>query len=101
MESGKWRSAVDTENLPVNTENLPVNLPAKLAQVLNLIKENPHISYQQIADQIGKSRETVRVYLKQLREEFNPIFEVLFDFSMVEVMHPGSELCSLRFFTLK
>ena len=69
MESGKWRSAVYTENLPVNTETLPVNL----VQVLNLIKENPHISYQQIADQIGKSRETVRVYLKQLREEFRLI----------------------------
>ena len=37
MESGKWRSAVYTENLPVNTETLPVNL----VQVLNLIKENP------------------------------------------------------------
>ena len=46
MESGKWRSAVYTENLPVNTETLPVNLPVKLVQVLNLIKENPHISYQ-------------------------------------------------------
>ena len=43
MESGKWRSAVYTETLPVN---LPVNLPVKLVQVLNLIKENPHISYQ-------------------------------------------------------
>ena len=73
MESGKWRSAVDTDNLPVKTENLPVNLPVKLIQVLMLIKENPHISYQQIADQIGKSRETVRVYLKQLREEFKLI----------------------------
>ena len=39
MESGKWRSAV-------YTETLPVNLPVKLVQVLNLIKENPHISYQ-------------------------------------------------------
>ena len=66
MESGKWRSAV-------YTETLPVKLPVKLVQVLNLIKENPHISYQQIADQIGKSRETVRVYLKQLREEFRLI----------------------------
>ena len=39
MESGKWRSAV-------YTETLPVKLPVKLVQVLNLIKENPHISYQ-------------------------------------------------------
>ena len=39
MESGKWRSAV-------YTETLPVNLPVKLVQVLSLIKENPHISYQ-------------------------------------------------------
>ncbi len=62
MESGKWRSAVNTENLPVN-----------LDQVLMLIKDNPHISYQQIADHIGKSRETVRVYLKQLCEDFKLI----------------------------
>ena len=73
MESGKWRSAVDTGNLPVNLPVNTENLPVRLAQVLELLKANPHISYQQIADQIGKSRETVRVYLKQLREDFKLI----------------------------
>ena len=73
MESGKWRSAVDTGNLPVNLPVNTENLPVRLAQVLELLKANPHISYQQIADRIGKSRETVRVYLKQLREDFKLI----------------------------
>ncbi len=73
MESGKWRSAVDTGNLPVNLPVNTENLPVRLAQVLELLKATPHISYQQIADQIGKSRETVRVYLKQLREDFKLI----------------------------
>ena len=62
IESGKWRNAVDPENLPL-----------KLVQVMKLIKDNPHMSYKQLADKTGKSRETVRLYLKQLRDEFKLI----------------------------
>ena len=38
-----------------------------------LIKDNPNMSYKQLADKTGKSRESVSLYLKQLREEFKLI----------------------------
>ena len=70
MESGKWRSAVDTDNLPVNTENLPVNLPVNKTQraLLELLLENNRYTYDELAAKINKTRETVRTNLRALEK---------------------------------
>lgn len=64
---------VNDGNLPVNDENLPVNKTRGL--ILALLKENPDITYDDMALRIGKTRETVRVNLRKL-ESLNLIRRV-------------------------
>lgn len=66
-------AGTDLKNLPVNDENLPVNKTRAL--ILALLKENPDITYDDMALRIGKTRETVRVNLRKL-ESLNLIRRV-------------------------
>ncbi len=61
---------IRAENLPVNNKNLPVNLPVNKTQkmILDLIKINPKYTYDELAEKTGKTRETVRVNLRKLKE---------------------------------
>lgn len=56
------------QNLPVNGKNLPVNLPVNKtqAELINLLKENPSYTYDDLAEKISRTRETVRVNLRKL-----------------------------------
>lgn len=65
------------KNLPVNAKNLPVNLPVNKvqAELINLLKENPSYTYDELAEKIRRTRETVRVHLRKL-EEMNIIKRV-------------------------
>ncbi len=59
------------KNLPVNLSvNLSVNLPVNLKGVYDLIRENNAISYDELAEKLGKTRETIRVYVKKLKEDY-------------------------------
>ena len=51
-------------------KNLPVNLPVnkKQAELLNLLKENPTYTYDELAEKLKRTRETVRVNLRKLEE---------------------------------
>ena len=62
--TGSRNLPVNNENLPVNDKNLPVNKTCGM--ILTLLKENPDITYDDIAQRIGKTRETVRVNLRKL-----------------------------------
>ena len=61
---------IRAENLPVNNNNLPVNLPVNKTQkmILDLLKINPKYTYDELAEKLGKTRETVRVNLRKLEE---------------------------------
>lgn len=65
------------KNLPVNDTNLPVNLPVNKvqAELINLLKENPYYTYNDLAKKINRTRETVRVNLRKL-EKMNLIKRV-------------------------
>lgn len=56
-----------TQNLEEN-QNLPVNLPVnkKMTELLNLLKENPFYTYDELAKIMNCTRETVRVNLRKL-----------------------------------
>ncbi|MBP5175166.1 MAG: Lrp/AsnC family transcriptional regulator [Treponema sp.] len=56
------------QNLPVNGKSLPVNLPVNKtqAELINLLKENPSYTYDDLAEKISRTRETVRVNLRKL-----------------------------------
>jgi fido (protein-threonine AMPylation protein)/biotin operon repressor len=58
------------ENLPVNGKNLPVNLPVNKTQqqMLSLLIENPNYTYSDLAEKIGKTRETIRTNLRKLED---------------------------------
>ena len=49
-------------------QNLPVNLPVnkKMTELLNLLKENPFYTYDELAKIMNCTRETVRVNLRKL-----------------------------------
>jgi len=61
---------IRAENLLVNNNNLPVNLPVNKTQkmILDLLKINPKYTYDELAEKLGKTRETVRVNLRKLEE---------------------------------
>lgn len=61
---------INAENLPVNKKNLPVNLPVNKTQkqILSLLKANPNKTYDDLAEEIGKTRETIRVNLRKLED---------------------------------
>ena len=61
------RTEDSQKNLPVNLSvNLPVN--KKQAELLNLLKENPAYTYDELAEKLKRTRETVRVNLRKLEE---------------------------------
>ena len=57
----------DLKNLPVNDKNLPVNKTCGM--ILALLKDNPDITYDELALKTGKTRETVRVNLRKLESQ--------------------------------
>ena len=66
-----WKNHADwillTQNLE-EKQNLPVNLPVnkKMTELLNLLKENPFYTYDELAKIMNCTRETVRVNLRKL-----------------------------------
>lgn len=58
------------QNLPVNDKNLPVNLPVNKvqAELISFLKENPSYTYDDLAEKINRTRETVRVNLRKLEK---------------------------------
>ena len=73
---GKNEKSSD-KNLPVKNKNLPVNLPVNKvqAELVQLLKENPSYTYDDLAEKISRTRETVRGNLRKL-EEMNLIKRV-------------------------
>ena len=61
---------VNDKNLPVNDKNLPVNLPVNKvqAELISFLKENPSYTYDDLAEKINRTRETVRVNLRKLEK---------------------------------
>ena len=58
-------------NPPINPPiNLPINLPINSTQkvLLNLLQENNSYTYDELADKMQKTRETIRENLKKLQE---------------------------------
>ena len=51
-------------NTPVNT---PVNLTQLQRQIFNCLKENPHMTYDELANKLKKSRNTIRLNIKELK----------------------------------
>ena len=62
-----------TRNITVNDKNVTQNITVKLTQtqkdILNLIKENPHITQNEIASKLNIARETVNRNMKKLQEK--------------------------------
>ena len=62
-----------TRNITVNNKNVTQNITVKLTQtqkdILNLIKENPHITQNEIALKLNIARETVNRNMKKLQQE--------------------------------
>ena len=58
------------QNLPVNDKNLLVNLPVNKvqAELISFLKENPSYTYDDLAEKINRTRETVRVNLRKLEK---------------------------------
>jgi fido (protein-threonine AMPylation protein) len=54
------------QNLPVNDKNLPVNKVQ--AELISFLKENPSYTYDDLAEKINRTRETVRVNLRKLEK---------------------------------
>jgi len=55
-------------NTPVNTHvNTPVNLSQLQYQILNCLKENPYITYDEFAEKLKKNRDTIRLNIKKLK----------------------------------
>ena len=54
-----------------NRANVPVNVPVKSNEehVLNILRVNPQITYEEIAIQIGKTRKTVSRTIASLKEQ--------------------------------
>lgn len=68
---------VRVESLPVNAETaekpseiLPANLPVNKTQraILALLLENNRATYDELAEKLGKTRETVRANLRTLEK---------------------------------
>ncbi len=48
--------------------DLPENLPATHKQIIENMLMNPKVTYNELADITGKTRETIRVHVKMLKE---------------------------------
>ena len=57
-----------TVDVPIND---PINVPIKISvngqKIITILKENPHITTQQMAEQIGISDKTVKRALSELK----------------------------------
>lgn len=60
---------VNSENISVNNKNITVKLTQTQKDILNLIKENPHITQNEIASKLNIARETVNRNMKKLQQE--------------------------------
>lgn len=60
---------VKSENISVNNKNITVKLTQTQKDILNLIKENPHITQNEIASKLNIARETVNRNMKKLQQE--------------------------------
>lgn len=60
---------VNSENISVNNKNITVKLTQTQKDILNLIKENPCITQNEIASKLNIARETVNRNMKKLQQE--------------------------------
>lgn len=60
---------VNSENISVNNKNITVKLTQIQKDILNLIKENPCITQNEIASKLNIARETVNRNMKKLQQE--------------------------------
>ncbi len=60
---------VNPQNLPVNSENLPVNLGELDKHILMEMMAKPKLTYAELATLVGKTRETIRIHIKSLKEK--------------------------------
>lgn len=60
---------VNSENITVNDKNITVKLTQTQKDILNLIKENPCITQNEIASKLNIARETVNRNMKKLQQE--------------------------------
>jgi Fic family protein len=60
---------VKSENEPVNDPVNSVNEPVNSFDVLGFIKANPSINYDNLVEQTGRSRATIKRMVKRLKEE--------------------------------
>ena len=60
---------VKSENISVNNKNITVKLTQTQEDILNLIKENPCITQNEIASKLNIARETVNLNMKKLQQE--------------------------------
>ena len=58
-----------TRNISVNNKNITVKLTQTQKDILNLIKENPCITQNEIASKLNIARETVNRNMKKLQQE--------------------------------
>lgn len=56
-------------NDPVNLSFDPVNDPVNSFDVLDLLKQNPNLSYDKLVEITGRSRATIKRMLKRLKQE--------------------------------
>ncbi len=80
QQGEKQGGGINSQDLPVN---LPVNLPVKVLDlpenlrfVLEQMFKDPGITYDELATMLGKRRETIRIYIKRLKDEFHLIRRV-------------------------
>ena len=60
---------VNSENISVNNKNITVKLTQTQKDILNLIKENPCITQNEIASKLNIARETVNRNMKKVQQE--------------------------------
>lgn len=60
---------VKSENISVNNKNITVKLRQTQKDIVNLIKENPCITQNEIASKLNIARETVNRNMKKLQQE--------------------------------
>lgn len=60
---------VKSENISVNNKNITVKFTQTQKDILNLIKENPCITQNEIASKLNIARETVNRNMKKLQQE--------------------------------
>ena len=65
--TGLWSTfTLPSNNLPIN---LPINLPNVEQDILKLIATNPEITYEEMAKNLQRTRETIRVHIRKLQAE--------------------------------